>query len=196
MDSPLPDEEYLPDDQYSAVEPGRSQASGVGGPIELVDAAREALNRARAAARERGAAPDAVRRPWAPSQTRSGAGPDGRDPMLLGDSVRGLVRDQGWTTPTAVAGVLGRWPEIVGAEVAAHVQPEAFDEKTGRLVLRADSTSWASAMKLHVPKVLQRVAADVGANIVKTVTVLGPAAPSWKHGPLAVPGRGPRDTYG
>ena len=196
MDSPLPDDDYLPDDSDSTADQGSSEDLGEGSPIELVDAAREALTRARAAARERGAAPNAVRRPWLPSQARSGAGPDGRDPMLLGDSVRGLVRDQGWTTPTAVAGVLGRWPEIVGADVAAHVQPEAFDEKTGRLVLRADSTSWASAMKLHVPKVLQRVADDVGANVVKTVTVLGPAAPSWKHGPLAVQGRGPRDTYG
>ncbi|PZQ74527.1 MAG: DUF721 domain-containing protein, partial [Cutibacterium acnes] len=23
-----------------------------------------------------------------------------------------------------------------------------------------------------------------------------PSAPSWKHGPRSVPGRGPRDTYG
>nr|NLD40552.1 DUF721 domain-containing protein [Actinomycetales bacterium] len=26
--------------------------------------------------------------------------------------------------------------------------------------------------------------------------VLGPKAPSWKHGIRSVPGRGPRDTYG
>ena len=29
------------------------------------------------------------------------------------------------------------------------------------------------------------------------ITILGPAAPSWKHGPRSVrDGRGPRDTYG
>jgi predicted nucleic acid-binding Zn ribbon protein len=34
-----------------------------------------------------------------------------------------------------------------------------------------------------------------GAGIVD-ITVKAPGAPSWKHGPRSVPGRGPRDTYG
>ena len=31
---------------------------------------------------------------------------------------------------------------------------------------------------------------------VQTVRFVGPDVPSWKWGPRAVPGRGPRDTYG
>ncbi|MDA7848425.1 DUF721 domain-containing protein, partial [bacterium] len=31
---------------------------------------------------------------------------------------------------------------------------------------------------------------------ITTLSIKGPGAPSWKHGPRSVPGRGPRDTYG
>ena len=37
---------------------------------------------------------------------------------------------------------------------------------------------------------------ELGPGTVRDITVLGPAAPSWKHGKLHVKGRGPRDTYG
>jgi len=31
---------------------------------------------------------------------------------------------------------------------------------------------------------------------VQRLRVHGPTAPDWRHGPLRVTGRGPRDTYG
>jgi predicted nucleic acid-binding Zn ribbon protein len=43
---------------------------------------------------------------------------------------------------------------------------------------------------------LARLADELGAGVVRAVTVRGPSAPSWKKGLLAVRGRGPRDTYG
>jgi predicted nucleic acid-binding Zn ribbon protein len=76
------------------------------------------------------------------------------------------------------------------------VPPAAFAVDGGRLVLRADSTAWASVMGLQVEQVRRRIGQEVGAGVVRHVTVLGPVAPSWKHGPRSVPGRGPRDTYG
>jgi predicted nucleic acid-binding Zn ribbon protein len=42
----------------------------------------------------------------------------------------------------------------------------------------------------------ERIADEIGPEIVKIVEVLGPRAPSWKHGVRSVKGRGPRDTYG
>ena len=90
----------------------------------------------------------------------------------------------------------GSWERIVGAEVAAHVRPETFDVDEGRLVLRADSTAWATVIRLQLPAVAARIAEQVGAGAVRSITVPGPAAPSWRHGSRTVKGRGPRDTYG
>lgn len=166
------------------------------GPDTGSDAAREALTRARAAAREQGGRTGgSARRPGGPLP-RSGPRPDGRDPVLIADSVQRLISDRGWAGPAAVAGVVGRWTDIVGPEVADHVVPETFDTEQGRLVLRADSSAWASVMGLQVTALIGRIEQEVGAVVVRQVTVLGPAAPSWKHGPLSVKGRGPRDTYG
>lgn len=116
--------------------------------------------------------------------------------MLLGEALERLVDEQGWRGNTAVAGVVGRWAEIVGADVAAHVAPESFDLGAGTLVLRADSTAWASVIRMQVATLADRIGEEVGAGVVRTIQVLGPAAPSWRHGPRSVKGRGPRDTYG
>ena len=173
-----------------------------------LEIAREALASARAEARRRGLAPgkpaaraagDAGsdgfrrRRRVSPEQ-RSGAHPDERDPQLLGPTLDRLIADRGWETDAAVGGVLGRWPAIVGPEVAGHAVPLAFDD--GELVVGADSTAWATQIRLLAPTLLARLAEDLGAGVVTSVTVRGPAAPSWKKGLLAVRGRGPRDTYG
>jgi predicted nucleic acid-binding Zn ribbon protein len=127
-------------------------------------------------------------------ETRSGAHPDERDPQLLGATLDRLVEERGWETDKAVGDVMGRWPAIVGDQVAAHAVPVSFDE--GELVVAADSTAWATQIRLLAPTLLARLAEDLGAGVVTAVTVRGPGAPSWKKGLLAVRGRGPRDTYG
>jgi predicted nucleic acid-binding Zn ribbon protein len=63
-------------------------------------------------------------------------------------------------------------------------------------VVRADSTTWAANLRLLTPQLLARLEADVGAGVVREVTVLGPSGPHWAKGPRRVRGRGPRDTYG
>ena len=51
-------------------------------------------------------------------------------------------------------------------------------------------------MRTMLPTLRSRIDAELGAGAVRDISVLGPAAPSWKHGRLHVKGRGPRDTYG
>lgn len=154
------------------------------------DLAREALARARGLAR--GAGPQEL----APARRGKRRPADVRDPVSAGDALADLLAERGWEEQSAVAAVVGRWPELVGAELAGHVVPESFDPGEGLLVLRADSTTWASAVRAQLGALIERVREDVGPGVVRSVRVLGPAAPSWVHGPRRVKGRGPRDTYG
>jgi len=149
--------------------------------VSGMEMARAALRAARDAARR--AQPRTMRR-------RRSAG----DPIRLSDSVEGLISDRGWSRDVAVHELLARWPEIVGAEVADQVQPEAFAD--GVLTLTARSTAWATQMRLLAPEFLKRLASEVGDGVIEKIEVRGPSAPSWRKGPRSVRGRGPRDTYG
>lgn len=179
-----------------------------------VEVARQALAAARAEARRLGHLPGRVppsdrssgdlrsesavgeraRRWRVTPEQRSGAHPDDRDPQLLGPTLDRLVAERGWQTDAAVGGVMGRWAAIVGPEVAAHATPLSYDD--GELVVQADSTAWATQIRLLAPVLLARLADDLGSGAVSSVTVRGPSGPSWKKGRLSVRGRGPRDTYG
>ncbi len=127
----------------------------------------------------------------------SGAGADPRDPLPLDGAIDELVARRAWQTPTQMASVQGRWEEIAGVEVAEHVSVESFDTGTGDLVLRADSTAWATQVRYLADSLLQRIADVAGEGIVTHLVVRGPDAPSWRAGRLRSPdSRGPRDTYG
>jgi predicted nucleic acid-binding Zn ribbon protein len=199
----------VPADPPSPDRSGPDGDVGIAGPdsaagTDVEVAARIALARARAAARARGlkpgqtaanAAQAARRRARVAGQGRmTGAGPDARDPQLFGTTVDRIIGERGWSTDVAVGGVMGRWGQIVGPEVAAHVTPETFQD--GVLTVRADSTAWATQVRLLVPALLGRLAEELGDGVVDRVNVAGPGGPSWRKGQRRVPGRGPRDTYG
>lgn len=164
-------------------------------PLSGVDLARAALARAREEARARGAAPARRRRTSSGPTGQGGARQrDPGDPELLGDTLGRLLAERGWDVPTAVAGVTQRWPEIAGDELAAHCRPDKFED--GVLTLIAESTAWATQIRLLAPQLHSRLDEVVGRGIVRRVEVRGPAGPDWRRGPLRVRGPGPRDTYG
>ena len=191
---------------------GRDETSGdtpeeageVGGPVSgasggleagVVEAARSALARARAQAAEKGLRPGmrprSRRRIHREPRTKGG----GRDPQTIGDQVQRLVGDRGWQVDVAAGSVMGRWDEIVGREVAEHCQPVSFED--GILSVRADSTSWATQIRLLTSTLLGAIETAVGPEVVSELRVHGPSAPSWSRGPRRTSdGRGPRDTYG
>jgi predicted nucleic acid-binding Zn ribbon protein len=191
-------------DPPGEISPGGSDNSAEEGAEEVEVAARAALSRARAAARSKGLRPGqsgqtaaqlARRRAKLAGQGRfSAAGADARDPELFGQTVDRIVGERGWTTEVAVGGVMGRWAEIVGAEISGHVAPESFED--GVLTVRADSTAWSTQVRLLAPTLLRRLAEELGEGVVERVAVGGPMGPSWRKGLRRVPGRGPRDTYG
>lgn len=134
-------------------EPGRAQGLPVGEVVDLTppaQVAREALNRARAAARAKGIRPgQPSRRVLADPPPSTGARPGGRDPQTFGAVVQRLLHERGWVQDVSVGGVVGRWREVVGDQVADHCEPETFEDKV--LVVRADSTAWATQVRLLTP---------------------------------------------
>ncbi|MGY5319552.1 DUF721 domain-containing protein [Neomicrococcus lactis] len=174
----------------------------------LEDAPRTLLNRMRSAAVERGEVRmDAAQAQQAQSRSARSAQvrserrnrnfvnySDARDPQGLGGIMKNLVQDRGWNAPVAVGSVMTRWEELVGADIAAHCKPVSFDN--GIVVIRTDSTSWASQMRILNHQLLKVFSEKLGGGVVREIKVLGPTAPSWRKGMRTVKGRGPRDTYG
>ncbi len=156
------------------------------------------LDLAQATVRSVGATRRRRRRPRRepnPDPRLSGARPDDRDPKRLGDALDHLVDSKGWSTELNVHVVLARWPLLVGPVNAEHAHPESYAD--GVLVVRAESSVWASSLRAIAPQLVAKLNAELGDGTVRRVQVVGPDGPSWKHGRLAVrDGRGPRDTYG
>ena len=90
--------------------------------------------------------------------------------------------------------MLGHWAAVVGDQIAEHARPTSLRE--GVLSISAESTAWATQLRMIQAQLLARIAAAVGDGVVTSVRISGPTAPSWRKGPRHVSGRGPRDTYG
>ena len=126
--------------------------------------------------------------------TMSGSGADARDPKPAGNVLGSYIADRGWEVSVLIHTILDRWEDIVGPSNAEHSKPETYDD--GVLVIRAESTTWSSALKAMAHIIVAKLNESVGDGAVTRVEVRGPDAPTWKHGRLRVKGRGPRDTFG
>ena len=167
-------------------------ADGTAGP----ELARAVLD---AALAKRRAAPPRPRRGAGAGEGKrlrgySGPGPDPRDPQLFGAVLERLMKARGWEKPKAEATVFGAWEKVVGPDIAAHSRPVRLEG--GVLTVEAESTAWATQLRLLTATLLRKIAGEVGHNVVARLNIHGPAAPSWNRGPRRVQGRGPRDTYG
>ncbi len=185
-DEPIPDEPDVPADAPQDL------------AHRLLSRARDAAGGRAASTRSRTSAGRPPRRrtgrPRSDPDGWSAAGPDRRDPGRLGDALQDLVGDREWGDTLAAAGVVGRWDQIVGPDLAGHCRPTRLEG--GELTLVAESTAWATQIRLLSRQIVERIAAEVQPGLVRTVRVHGPTAPDWRHGPRRVAGRGPRDTYG
>jgi len=144
-------------------------------------------------ARATGPAPKRTTRSSA-APKMSGAGDDPRDPKRAGRVLDSYIADRGWEISVSIHTLLERWADVVGESVAAHSTPETYDG--GVVVVRTDSTAWATQLRTIAPQIVAKLNAAVGDGSVTLVEVRGPDAPTWRHGKLRVKGKGPRDTYG
>jgi predicted nucleic acid-binding Zn ribbon protein len=121
--------------------------------------------------------------------------PQREDASPLAAHLDALVSAQGWQDDLATHRAIGDWARIVGDEVAQHCH--AVEIEDGRLTVQADSTAWATQIKLLAPRILARLNEEIGQGSVIHLDIRGPQGPSWKTGRRSVRGgRGPRDTYG
>ena len=72
----------------------------------------------------------------------SGAGKDRRDPAAISSALGKLISARGWSSSIDIGKVLGRWPDLVGEQVAMHCKPVDFSPPL--LIIAADSTTWAT----------------------------------------------------
>jgi predicted nucleic acid-binding Zn ribbon protein len=191
-----------------------AEAGGAG--ADKIQRAREALAAARADARAKGIRPaqpvpvpepepgrdqeqadgTGSARPARPAIRRlAGRRLRRADPPLLGAAINGLLDEEGWKLAAATGSVFGRWAQIVGADLAAHTKPESL--RDGELTVVADSTAWATQLRLLAAQLVHRLNAELGTGTVRRVKVLGPVSATRRPGEWRVRGsRGPRDTYG
>ena len=131
-------------------------------------------------------------------QARDGGATDGENheyqgPALISESLTELIAQRGWREKMRDSDLFIRWSELVGKELADHVQPISFTD--GLLTVSAESTAWATQLRL-IEQELQATLRTGGFE-VREILVKGPQAPSWRKGGWSVKGgRGPRDTYG
>lgn len=180
-----------------------TEAGGIPTPpgVNGIDLVRRTLEEARAAARAQGkdagrgrVVPRAGRRVAGRRRRWSGPGPDSRDPQPLGRLAQDLAKTRGWSAQVAEGTVLGQWRAIVGQQIADHAAPVSLSD--GVLSVAAESTAWATQLRMIQTHLLAKIAAAVGNGVVISLKITGPVAPSWRKGPRHIGGRGPRDTYG
>jgi len=194
-----------PDDTTPGRTPRLPSSPGEGGdpvPPDEVEPPHDptGLSLARETARALGAR-SRRRRPYTNPPRRavdpvsSGAHADERDPQTLSRAVHRLIDAKGWATDVNVRTLLARWALLVGPTVSAHSRPERYAD--AELTVRTDSTAWATQLRHMAPQLVAMLNEQLGTDTVRLVRVLGPDAPTWKHGGRSVrDGRGPRDTYG
>ncbi len=202
----MPDDRSVPDDGTllgsGTVPDGRGPKDAPADPVSL---ARAALAAARAAASpgsaaRTGSAPSAGPRGSARARRQAArpgfpAQPAQNDPQPLAATIGGLLDAEGWTLAAATGSVFGRWAQIVGSDLAAHTTPQTLND--GELTVAADSTAWATQLRLLAAQLVRRLNAELGDGTVLRVRVVGPVTSTRQPGQWRVRGgRGPRDTYG
>ncbi|WP_416444357.1 DUF721 domain-containing protein [Leucobacter sp. HNU] len=115
-------------------------------------------------------------------------------PENAGEVIAKAATDMGWSSDLEQARVITEWAEFVGQPTSDHT--EVVGVRDGVLLLQCDSTAWATELRRLRSEILTRLLREYPDSEIRDLRFLAPGAPSWRHGPRTVQGRGPRDTYG
>nr|WP_246454317.1 DciA family protein [Leucobacter denitrificans] len=100
----------------------------------------------------------------------------------------------GWSVELDQARIIDEWGAFVGPPTSDHTR--VLGIARGVLEVQCDSTTWATELRRLRGEMLTRLLSEYPDAEIRDMRFLAPGAPSWRHGPRVVPGRGPRDTYG
>jgi len=78
------------------------------------------------------------------------------EPVPITASLDGIMKSLRGTDRVQIGGVFGKWPDAVGANVAAHVRPVRLDQ--GVLTVEADDPAWATQVKFLSGTITKRLA--------------------------------------
>jgi predicted nucleic acid-binding Zn ribbon protein len=81
-------------------------------------------------------------------------------PRSLETSLDAVTRELGLKDPRGLGRLFAEWPALVGAAMAAHVQPIRLDAEA--LVVTVDHPAWATQVRRLGDDLLDRVAAGIG----------------------------------
>lgn len=91
----------------------------------------------------------------------------GDAPEPLSNALDRLSRRLGGPSSAVLRTIFGRWEELVGATVAAHVRPVSLRGTT--LVVAADAPAWATQMAWLGADLARKVNDELGASVVTAV---------------------------
>ncbi len=110
-----------------------------------------------------------------PASGQAATRPRRADPAPLNAAISSLISEAGWELAVATGSVFGRWAQIVGPDLAAHTTPDSLTDE-GELVVHADSTAWATALRLLAGELVRRLNTELGDGAVRRVLVRGPGS--------------------
>ncbi len=117
------------------------------------------------------------------------------EPEQIGSILETLATTRDWKRGLAEGNIFTNWQFIVGNEIANHAEPVTIFE--GALTIRAESTAWATQLRLLERDLLKTIQSKNEGALIESLKIIGPNTPSWKKGLRSIRGaRGPRDTYG
>jgi predicted nucleic acid-binding Zn ribbon protein len=131
-----------------------------------VDLARQALARARAAAKTTHT-PTKTR---GPKRARRQPG-TGRDPQPLAGVLGHLTADEGWTDHLHGGSILDRWTQLCPSVYATTTQPVGYDPATGTLTIRAHSHTVAAHLRLMGRQLATYINDQLGKPVVRQIRV-------------------------
>lgn len=149
------------------------------------DLARQALARARAAAKTR---PTPGLKPRRNSRVARGTS---GDPQGLGSILQRLTAEQGWDTGLDGGSVIDQWASIAPAELASTVQPVAYDADRGILELRPSSHTYATQLRLFQWQLAKHLNDKLGRPAIRGIRVLAPGSTATASGTAPAPARRP-----
>ena len=119
-----------------------------------------------------------------------------REPKSVEVVLNSVLESKGWVYGLSMGALLdeSRWEEMVGPDIAQHASIEKFENNV--LTLSADSSAWATQLRVLSPQIITRIHEVLGQNIISQIRVSGPSQKNWTKGKRSVKWRGPRDTYG